>query len=84
MPTVKGELGWVPSESCEGETVPGPSPGFWGFAGELGVSGCTGASAWSLSHLIKSFALGAPLCQFVSLHRDTKHNGLGLTLRTSS
>ena len=35
MPTVKGELGWVPSESCEAEPVPGPSPGFWGFAGEL-------------------------------------------------
>ena len=30
--------GWVRSKGCEGESVPCPSPCFWGFPGSVGLS----------------------------------------------
>ena len=69
--------GFVPSDGCEGESVPCLSPSFWWFAGNLRhrspISPCLHL------HMVVSVYV-----QISPVYKDTGNIGLGSTLMSSS
>lgn len=74
----QGWAGVVPSEGCEGESVPGLSPSFWGFAGHLWCALACRSITPICAFIITWHSPCVRVCVQISpFSKETSHIGLG-------